>query len=105
MKIGKWSLVAGIALLSLAAPTVFAETQWPAEKTIRIVVPFAAGGIGDVLMRLLAQEVSEKASRTIIVENRPGAGGVIGTEAVSRSSPDGTSLLLVANSFLINAHV
>jgi tripartite-type tricarboxylate transporter receptor subunit TctC len=105
MKVAKWSFVAGIVLLSLAAPTARAETRWPAEKTVRIVVPFAAGGIGDVLMRLLAQEVGDKANRTIIVENRPGAGGVIGTESVSRSLPDGTNLLLVANSFLINAHV
>jgi tripartite-type tricarboxylate transporter receptor subunit TctC len=81
------------------------EAQWPPDKTIRIVVPFAAGGIGDVFMRLLAQEVGNKANHAIIVENRPGAGGVIGTEAVARSSPDGANLLLVANSFLINAHV
>jgi len=105
MKIAKRSCVAGIVLLSLAVPTARAEAQWPADRTARIVVPFAAGGIGDVLMRLLAQEVSDKANRTVIVENRPGAGSVIGTEAVSRSSPDGTNLLLVANSFLINAHV
>jgi tripartite-type tricarboxylate transporter receptor subunit TctC len=105
MKVAKWPFVAGMVLLSLAAPAVRAETRWPAEKTVRIVVPFAAGGIGDILMRLLAQEVSDKANGTIIVENRPGAGGVIGTEAVSRSSPDGTNLLLVGNSFLINAHV
>jgi tripartite-type tricarboxylate transporter receptor subunit TctC len=82
-----------------------AEAQWPSEMTVRIVVPFAAGGIGDVLMRLLAQEVSEKSYRTIRVENRPGGAGVIGTETVARAAPDGATLLMVASSFLINASV
>jgi tripartite-type tricarboxylate transporter receptor subunit TctC len=97
--------ISGIVLLSLVTSNDRAEAQWPPEKTVRIVVPFAAGGIGDVLMRLLALEVSDKVKRAIVVENRPGAGGVIGTEAVARSSPDGTNLVLVANSFVINAHV
>ena len=95
----------GIAVLSLATSSVRADTQWPSEKTVRIVVPFPAGSTADVMMRLLAQEVSNRTSRTIIVEARPGGGAVIGTEAVARSSPDGTTLLFVANSFLINASV
>jgi tripartite-type tricarboxylate transporter receptor subunit TctC len=97
--------IGGIVLLGLVTSNVPADGQWPPQKTVRIVVPFAAGGIGDVFMRLLAQEVGDKTNRTIIVDTRPGGGGVIGTEAVARSSPDGETLLLVANSFLINANV
>jgi tripartite-type tricarboxylate transporter receptor subunit TctC len=99
-----WRLVA-IALLNLALSSVPVAAQWPPERTVRIIVPFAAGGIGDLFMRLLAQEVSEKSDRTIRVENRPGGGGIIGTEVVARAAPDGTTLLMVANSFLINASV
>jgi tripartite-type tricarboxylate transporter receptor subunit TctC len=102
----KFTRVSWIVFLSLAAIlSPHAQAQWPADTSVRIVVPFAAGGIGDVLMRLLAQEVSEKSSRTIRVENRPGGGGVIGTETVARAAPDGTTLLMVASSFLINASV
>ena len=95
--------VMGIAVLSLATSSGHAEAQWPPEKTVRIVVPFAAGGVGDVLIRLLAERVSDKTKQKIVTEPRPGGGGVIGTEAVARSSPDGATLLFVANSFLINA--
>jgi tripartite-type tricarboxylate transporter receptor subunit TctC len=58
--------VSGIILLSLAVLSMPAEAQWPSEMTVRIVVPFAAGGIGDVLMRLLAQEVSGETKQKII---------------------------------------
>ena len=95
----------GLAVLlsiPLAAP---AAAQWPPKNTVHIIVPFAAGGIGDVLMRVLAQEVSQKTNGTILVETRPGGGGVIGTDAVARSSPDGTTLLLVGSSFIINANL
>jgi tripartite-type tricarboxylate transporter receptor subunit TctC len=95
----------GGALLSLAVSNLRAEAQWPQEKTVHLIVPYAAGGIGDVVARLLAKRVGATINRNIIVEPRPGGGTVIATEAVSRSPPDGATLLLVANSFLINAHV
>jgi tripartite-type tricarboxylate transporter receptor subunit TctC len=92
-----------IALLSWVLSSAPVVAQWPADKTVRIIVPYSAGSVADVTTRLLAQEVSEKTRATVLVETRPGGGAVIGTEAVARSSPDGTTLLLVANSFLINA--
>jgi tripartite-type tricarboxylate transporter receptor subunit TctC len=92
-----------IAFLSLVVPCVRAEAQWLSGKTVRIIVPFAAGSVADVVTRLLAQEVGDETTQTIVVENRPGGGGVIGTEVVARSSPDGATLLFVSNSFLINA--
>ena len=99
----KFARISWIVSLCLMVLSPLARAQWPADINVRIVVPFAAGGIGDVLMRLLAQEVSEKSDRTIWIENRPGAGSIIGTEMVARAAPDGTTLLMVANSFLINS--
>jgi tripartite-type tricarboxylate transporter receptor subunit TctC len=101
----RFARITWIAFLSLAVLSLFARAQWPADISVRIVVPFAAGGIGDVLMRLLAQDVSEKSDRTIRIENHPGAGSIIGTEMVARAAPDGTTLLMVGNSFLINSRV
>jgi tripartite-type tricarboxylate transporter receptor subunit TctC len=76
-----------------------------AARTIKIVVPFPPGGPGDSLTRLLSEHVSRVYGPTIIVENRPGASGRIGTEAVSRAQPDGNTLLIAANNLLIDPHL
>src|SRR4051812_11633338 len=70
-----------------------AIAAWP-EKAIRIVVPFAPGGGSDVIARTLAQEMAKDLGATIIVENKPGAGTIIGTQAVAASEADGYTLLL-----------
>jgi tripartite-type tricarboxylate transporter receptor subunit TctC len=70
-----------------------AVAAWP-EKTIRIVVPFAPGGGTDVIARTLAQEMAKDLGATIIIENKPGAGTIIGTQTVATSEPDGTTLLM-----------
>ena len=64
------------------------------EKTIRIVVPFAPGGGTDVIARTLAQEMAKDLGATIIIENKPGAGTIIGTQTVATSEPDGYTLLM-----------
>lgn len=80
---------------SLAAVSLIATAQGlPADKTIKIIVPYAAGGTSDLLGRMLAQQLGDKLGRTVIVENRAGAGGAIGTEATVRAAPDGTTILL-----------
>ena len=92
------------ALSVLAALTL--PVQAPAQslpKSIRIVVPYPAGGAGDVLARVLAQQISEKNGITVIVEDRPGAGSIVGTEFAARSSPDGATILLVENPFVLSA--
>jgi tripartite-type tricarboxylate transporter receptor subunit TctC len=71
-------------------------------RTIRLVVPFPAGGSGDELARLLADQIGRSRGVNFVVENRPGAGTIVATEAVSRAAPDGNTLLMVANSFVIN---
>jgi tripartite-type tricarboxylate transporter receptor subunit TctC len=87
-------------LLVLACPSAWAQGG---AKTIRIVVPVPGGASTDAAARLMAEHISKNQGVTMIVENRPGAGGMIGTEAVSRATPDGTTLLMTANTYLIDA--
>jgi tripartite-type tricarboxylate transporter receptor subunit TctC len=84
--------LAAWALLS-ALPVNDAFAFYP-EKTIRIVVPFAPGGGTDVIARTLAQEMAKDLGATIIIENKPGAGTIIGTQTVATSEPDGYTLLM-----------
>jgi tripartite-type tricarboxylate transporter receptor subunit TctC len=71
---------------------------------VRIVVPFAAGGVQDILARSISQELGAKIGRSVIVENRTGAGGTIGNAAVAKSAPDGATLLLAAASHTLTGH-
>jgi tripartite-type tricarboxylate transporter receptor subunit TctC len=74
-------------------------------RTIRLVVPYPPGGSADILARLLGQQIGQAHGVNIVVENRPGAGTVIATDYVSRAAPDGNTVLMVANSFVINPHM
>src|SRR4030081_135477 len=89
------------ALLSLAALAVaphFASAQeWPA-KPVKIVVPFAPGGGSDFIARYIARRLTDELKQPFIVDNKPGAGGNIGTEQGVKSPPDGHTLTLIASS-------
>ena len=87
-----WSLVA--AMLALV-PALALSQPWP-SKPVKVVVPFAAGGATDVVARLLAQRLGEAWGQTVVIENRLGAGGNIGADAVAKSAPDGYTLLLTS---------
>jgi len=89
------------ALASLA-PRLQAQTTWPA-KPVSIVVAYAAGGGSDAVARLLAQELGPRLGQQVVVENRPGAGGNIGTAAVAKGAPDGHLLLLTPPGPIINS--
>ena len=74
---------------------------WPG-KPLRFVVPFPPGGTTDVVTRLIATEVAKALGQAVVVENKPGAGTVIGVDSVAKSAPDGYSFVTVANSFCVN---
>lgn len=99
MQLNQWLISTSAVLLALAATTGHAQ-GYP-NKTIRMVVPIAAGGATDTMGRLIAQRLSEQMNVTVFVDNRPGAGTVIGTEYVSKSPADGYTLMTVAPEFSI----
>jgi tripartite-type tricarboxylate transporter receptor subunit TctC len=91
-------------VLSMAALCAQAQAQLPdyPNKAVRIVVPFAPGGSADVFGRFLAQRLQESLGQSFVIDNRPGAGSVIGTDAVAKSAPDGYTLLLMSNAHTVN---
>src|SRR5258708_2614109 len=88
---GPKAAMVAVALL-LGGPQVLAQS-WPA-KTVRIVVPFAPGGTADTLGRLVSQRLSETMKENFIVENRAGAGGVIGSDLVAKGAPHGYNIVV-----------
>jgi tripartite-type tricarboxylate transporter receptor subunit TctC len=94
-------LVAGAAALPVVSRIAWAQT-YP-TRPVRIVVPFAPGGVNDITARLIGQWLSERLGQQFIIENRPGGGGNIGIEAVVRSPADGYTLLVVGTTAAINA--
>src|SRR3990172_486640 len=88
--------------LSLILPLSGAVAQDYPNKSVRMIVPFGAGGPADVYARLLAQHLSDSLKQSFVVENRPGAGAIIGTDAVAKSPPDGYTLLVMSNTHTTN---
>ena len=96
--------LAALALLGVL-PTLAAAQAWPA-RSVRIVVPFAAGGATDVVARLLAQKLQDAWAQPVVVENKAGAGGNIGADAVAKSPADGYTLLMTSGSIVTaNQHM
>src|SRR5262245_44866026 len=96
-------LAAGV--VALPAVPRFARAQAYPSRPVRWIVGFAAGGSPDIIARLIGQWLSERLGQPIIVENRPGAAGNIGTEAAVRASPDGYTLLMAVSSNAVNAAI
>jgi tripartite-type tricarboxylate transporter receptor subunit TctC len=88
-------------LLTVSGPAAWSQ----AARTIKIVVPIPPGGAGDILARLLAEKIGRTQGLSMVIENRPGAANIIGTEAVSHASPDGNTLLLITATFVLNPHL
>lgn len=87
------ALVTSISLMALS-PNAMASGDYP-NKPIRLISPYAAGGLTDVLARMLSKQLSERLGQSVVVDNRTGAGGVIGVDAAAKSPPDGYTIVLV----------
>jgi len=92
-------LIAFVLPVLLAAP---ASADTFPSRTVRLIVPFGAGGPADVYARILAKYLSEETKQSFVVEDRPGAGSLIGTDAVAKSAPDGYTLLVMSNTHTTN---
>jgi tripartite-type tricarboxylate transporter receptor subunit TctC len=102
MKIKMLYRNAGLIALAIYAGSAVGQGVGYPAKSVRLVVPSSPGGGTDILARVLAQKMSESLGQQFVVENRPGAGQVIGIEAVAHSAPDGYTLLMAASAIVIN---
>lgn len=90
-----------VIAISLSGPPAHAAEPYP-SRPIRMVVPSGAGGVTDILARVLAERVRAGLGQAVVVDNRPGAGGIVGSDIVAKSSPDGHTLLMVFPSHAVN---
>jgi tripartite-type tricarboxylate transporter receptor subunit TctC len=95
------SRFASLALMTLALIAPASAQDYPTRQ-VRVIVPFGAGGPADVYARVIAHHLSEELKHTFVVEDRPGAGSIIGTDAVAKSAPDGYTLLVMSNTHTTN---
>jgi len=94
--------LAAVSLAAVLGVGNYAAAQSYPNRTVRIIVPFGAGGPADIYARYLGQRLQETMGQSFVVENRPGAGSIIGSDFVAKSAPDGYTLLLMSNTHTIN---
>jgi tripartite-type tricarboxylate transporter receptor subunit TctC len=99
-------LAVGAAAVSVVFGVLFSsDSAWSQARTIKLVVPYPPGGAVDVVARLLAEKIGKASGSTMVVEDRPGAVSVIGTEAASRAAPNGNTLLIASSAFVVVPHL
>jgi len=91
----------GVVTLLAIALVTSAHAQTYPDRPVRLIVPFAAGGLNDVVARLVAPYLERSLGQPFIVDNRPAASGIVGTDATAKATPDGHTLLMVASSFAV----
>ena len=99
MKLKSYVYVLAFGLLASG----LAHAQPFPSKPIKIVVPFGAGGVADLTARTVAQKLSESLGQPVVIDNKPGAGGVVAGDTVAKSEPDGYTLLLMSNGTAVSA--
>ena len=111
IRIGRRALLGGVAA-TLAAPgaglwqgAALAQASWPQGRTLKLVVPFPPAGATDVLARLVADKLGQSWGTNFVVENRPGAGGNIGTDVVAKAEPTGDTILIVSVGLATNQYL
>src|SRR5262245_41577347 len=98
-----WFVVA-VLLLGWFSTVAKAQDDFP-SKPVHIYVPFPAGGAVDIVGRTLGDELSRRFGQSVIIENRPGAGGAIATQALAKAPPDGYTLIIIATGHALNPHL
>src|SRR6185295_5721414 len=93
--------VAVFALALCAASGALAQAAYP-TKPVRVIVPYSAGGPADIYARFIGDRLQRSLGQPFVIETRPGAGAIIGTEAVAKSTPDGYTLLMMSNTHTVN---
>src|SRR6266403_3428987 len=101
---GRWLRVFALAALALACGAARAQDAFP-SKPVHLFVPFPPGGAVDIVARTLGEELSKRWGQSVIIENRPGAGGTIAAAAAAKAAPDGYTLILIASGHAIVAHL
>ena len=96
------TLIAAVAGMALAGAA--AAQTWP-TRPIRFIVPFAAGGANDLMARIAAEGAAQRLGQTIIVENKPGAGGTTGSDIAAKSAPDGYTFLISGGGLISNSMI
>ena len=94
-------VLAAVGLLAALTTPVFAQSDYP-NRPVRLIIPFPPGGSNDVVGRVIAQHLGEALGKQVIVDNRSGAGGVVGTEIVSHAAPDGYTILGISLAHAVN---
>ena len=109
MKVMKWLLLKTLGMLlalsmapAVSPATAVAATDSYPSKPVRLIIPFPPGGSNDIVGRLIATKLSERLGKQVVVDNRGGAGGVLGTEMAAKSEPDGYTLLIISAAYAIN---
>ena len=97
-------LLLGLALLPLAARAASDKASFP-SRPITLIVPFAPGGVADITARAVAQAMAASLGQPVVIDNRPGAGGIVATQAVLQAPADGHTLLLMSNATAISVHL
>ena len=95
--------IAGLALLGLLAAPAAVHAQAFPSKPVRIVVPFGAGGVADLTARAVGQKLAEALGQAVVIDNKPGAGGIAAADAVKKADADGHTLLLMSNGTAVSA--
>src|SRR5687768_13015618 len=90
--------VIGLSLGCITAPCMAATAAWP-EKTVRLLVPWAPGGSTDIVGRIIAPDLTKRLKQTVLVDNRPGAGSILGMHLVAASPPDGYTFMLTSTAY------
>src|SRR5215831_8889997 len=100
MNFRRLTRIAALALAAAAASGALAQA-YP-TKPVKIIVPYSAGGPADIYARFVGDRLQKALGQPFVIENRPGAGAIIGTDAVAKSAPDGYTLLMMSNTHTVN---